>query len=56
MCILCRVRVTGTPVTLVQLDSGDLDSGAVYALRDSMHTVGPLTKLVIASRLERAQN
>jgi hypothetical protein len=54
MCILCRVRV-GTPV-LVQLDSGDYTVLLCTQCVDNAYTASPLIKVVIARRLERAQN
>jgi hypothetical protein len=53
-CLLCRVRV-GRPVTVV-LDSGDREVVLCDQCVDSMYNVGPLARVVIASRLERAQN
>lgn len=51
MCLLCEMRV-GRPVT-VMLDRKTIEVILCLHCVDSMGTVGALTKLVIASRLER---
>jgi len=51
MCLLCRVRV-GRPV-VVMLDSGTVTAILCPRCVDNTYTIGPLTKVVIARRLER---